>query len=37
MRMADFDQLPGPEAEAALLSCCASPEWARRLTAARPS
>lgn len=36
MRMADFDQLPAPDAEAALLGCCASPEWARRLAADRP-
>ncbi|MCO1655365.1 2-oxo-4-hydroxy-4-carboxy-5-ureidoimidazoline decarboxylase [Pseudonocardia humida] len=36
MRMAEFDQLPGVDAEAALLGCCASPQWARRLAAARP-
>jgi 2-oxo-4-hydroxy-4-carboxy-5-ureidoimidazoline decarboxylase len=36
MRMAEFDQLPGADAQAALLGCCASPEWARRVAAARP-
>ncbi|WP_250558163.1 2-oxo-4-hydroxy-4-carboxy-5-ureidoimidazoline decarboxylase [Pseudonocardia lacus] len=34
--MAEFDQLPPADAEAALLACCASPEWARRVAAARP-
>jgi 2-oxo-4-hydroxy-4-carboxy-5-ureidoimidazoline decarboxylase len=36
MRMAEFDQLPDADAEAALLACCAAPDWARRLAAARP-
>src|SRR5690349_8221049 len=36
VRMAEFDQLPPAEAEAALLACCASPRWARRVAAARP-
>jgi 2-oxo-4-hydroxy-4-carboxy-5-ureidoimidazoline decarboxylase len=36
MRMAAFDQLRDAEAEAALLSCCTSPEWARRVAGARP-
>lgn len=31
-----FDDLPEAEAEAALLACCAAPDWARRLVAGRP-
>jgi 2-oxo-4-hydroxy-4-carboxy-5-ureidoimidazoline decarboxylase len=36
MRMAEFDALPAATAEAALLECCAAPQWARRLVADRP-
>jgi len=36
MRMAEFDAVPAADAEAALLACCAAPEWARRLAADRP-
>src|SRR3954447_21530135 len=36
MRMAHFDALPAADAQAALLECCAAPEWARRLVAERP-
>ncbi len=36
MRMAEFDQLSAADAEAALLACCESPQWARRLAADRP-
>jgi len=36
MRMAEFDALPAPAARAALVDCCAAPEWAGRLVAERP-
>jgi 2-oxo-4-hydroxy-4-carboxy-5-ureidoimidazoline decarboxylase len=36
MQMVEFDRLPAAEAEAALLACCASPDWARQLAADRP-
>jgi 2-oxo-4-hydroxy-4-carboxy-5-ureidoimidazoline decarboxylase len=36
MRMARFDALPAADARAALLECCAAPEWAGRLVAERP-
>jgi 2-oxo-4-hydroxy-4-carboxy-5-ureidoimidazoline decarboxylase len=36
MRMAEFDRLPAAQARAALLDCCAAPDWADRLVAARP-
>jgi 2-oxo-4-hydroxy-4-carboxy-5-ureidoimidazoline decarboxylase len=36
MRMVEFDALPVAAAEAALLECCAAPQWARRLAADRP-
>ncbi|MDP9395392.1 MAG: 2-oxo-4-hydroxy-4-carboxy-5-ureidoimidazoline decarboxylase [Actinomycetota bacterium] len=32
----DFNVLDEPEAEAALLACCSSPEWARRVLDGRP-
>lgn len=31
-----FNSCPPPEAESALLTCCASPRWARRVAAHRP-
>jgi 2-oxo-4-hydroxy-4-carboxy-5-ureidoimidazoline decarboxylase len=34
--MAEFDALPAAAAQAALLECCAAPQWARRLVADRP-
>ncbi|WP_433758605.1 2-oxo-4-hydroxy-4-carboxy-5-ureidoimidazoline decarboxylase [Nocardia sp. CA-135398] len=34
--LAEFDALPEAEANAALLVCCSSPEWARALVAGRP-
>jgi 2-oxo-4-hydroxy-4-carboxy-5-ureidoimidazoline decarboxylase len=36
VRTADLDALPAADAEAALLECCAAPQWARRLAAGRP-
>jgi 2-oxo-4-hydroxy-4-carboxy-5-ureidoimidazoline decarboxylase len=36
MLMAEFDTLPVADAEAALLECCAAPEWAGGLAADRP-
>ncbi|WP_062983607.1 2-oxo-4-hydroxy-4-carboxy-5-ureidoimidazoline decarboxylase [Nocardia anaemiae] len=36
MGLAEFNALSEAEANAALLVCCASPEWARALAAARP-
>ncbi|MEO3782760.1 2-oxo-4-hydroxy-4-carboxy-5-ureidoimidazoline decarboxylase [Actinocorallia sp. B10E7] len=36
MEMARFDALPGPEAEEELLTCCAVPEWARKVAYGRP-
>lgn len=34
--LAGFNKAPADVAERELLSCCASPRWARRLTAGRP-
>ncbi|MEV4239411.1 2-oxo-4-hydroxy-4-carboxy-5-ureidoimidazoline decarboxylase [Nocardia sp. NPDC049737] len=34
--LAEFNALPEAKANAALLVCCASPEWARALVAGRP-
>lgn len=34
--LAGFNALPAPAAEAALLSCCSAPRWARAVAAARP-
>lgn len=36
MTLAQFNALPEDAASRALLACCSSPAWARRLTAARP-
>lgn len=36
MRLEIFNALPDDEAAADLAACCASPEWGRRLLAARP-
>lgn len=36
MEMAQFDALSGPEAEKELLTCCAVPEWARKVASGRP-
>ncbi|UGT58100.1 2-oxo-4-hydroxy-4-carboxy-5-ureidoimidazoline decarboxylase [Nocardia asteroides] len=34
--LAGFNELPAEAAEAALLSCCSAPRWARAVAAARP-
>jgi 2-oxo-4-hydroxy-4-carboxy-5-ureidoimidazoline decarboxylase len=34
--LADFNALPPDEVERELLTCCASPRWARRMAAGRP-
>jgi 2-oxo-4-hydroxy-4-carboxy-5-ureidoimidazoline decarboxylase len=34
--LAGFNELPAAEAERELRACCASPSWARQLTAGRP-
>jgi 2-oxo-4-hydroxy-4-carboxy-5-ureidoimidazoline decarboxylase len=34
--LAGFNTAPGADVEAALLACCASPQWARQVAAGRP-
>ncbi|WP_280347907.1 2-oxo-4-hydroxy-4-carboxy-5-ureidoimidazoline decarboxylase [Nocardia neocaledoniensis] len=34
--LADFNDVPAEAAEAALLTCCSAPRWARAVAAARP-
>lgn len=36
MQISEFDRLTDADAEAALLACCAAPEWAATITAGRP-
>ncbi len=36
MRLSAFDAAPEAQAVAALVACCSSPEWARRVAAGRP-
>src|SRR3954451_23645610 len=36
MDLAGFNQAPATDVEAALLDCCASPQWARLVAAGRP-
>jgi 2-oxo-4-hydroxy-4-carboxy-5-ureidoimidazoline decarboxylase len=36
MRLDEWNAAPDADAEAALLTCCSSPEWARRVARGRP-